>query len=443
VERAWRGCLESLPYYVTRHWGCELLQELSRCKMKSLVAKISLLSATFLIVGVAYAQPRHLRDLSNDTPATANDSRESGVAPAGVSTPHCSLKVLTRLYCVPSHRVCAKPKALPDKGVPNGTRALPAVGIPVLVVWHGVGVVGAENGVGELGTTTRGVKLIRGANALGVSATDGGLRPPLPISVDPSGIPVRPTGDPEPMPPGNGAAGAIGPSKELPPVEAQAPDADPVIPPPSNAAVDVDVPAVDTPEPKDVPAIELPPVPEYVPAVELAPVPKADACGIEAPTPEQVVPVTPVGAVGDTPDVSGLTPGDASSVAPSGVPVGPTSGAAPIPRGDVISSGTVSGTVSGELLMSPTCAKAEPQSTSAAARTAAVVAIIKRLIIGSTRNRTGGGRPAESHFTRRSRRAPGPSLCADCRDSCNPAPIGGPGARHCIGALQRQFFLDD
>jgi hypothetical protein len=224
----------------------------------------------------------------------------------------------------------------------------------VPVVWHGVVPPDDEEGVVDrLGTTTRGVKVIKGANGLGVRATDGGLRPPLPSSVAPRGIPARATDDP-PMPPGD-EADATDPAKELPPVEAQAPDAVPVMPPPSNTD-DVDVPALDIPEPEDVPVIELPPVPK-------------DVCGIEPPAPEHVVAIPFVGAVGDTPDVIGLTPGDASSVAPRGVFVGVTGEPAPMPSGDVICSGTVSGEA---------CAKAEPQPK----RTAAVVANTKRVIIG-------------------------------------------------------------
>jgi hypothetical protein len=52
-------------------------------------------------------------------------------------------------------------------------------------------------------------------------------------------------------------------------------------------------------------------------------------------------------------DVVGLTPGVASSVAPSGRPVTPTGGAAPIPSGEVIPSGGVTAPM-------PTCANAAP-----------------------------------------------------------------------------------
>jgi hypothetical protein len=197
--------------------------------------------------------------------------------------------------------------------------------------------------------------VIKGANGLVVRATDGGLRPPPPISVEPSGIPTRPTDDPEPIPPPNGAD-ATGPAKELLPIEAQAPDAVPVMPPPSKSEVEPDVPVSG-----DVADIEPPPIPK-------------DVCGIEPPTPEHVV-LPVVGPIGDAPDVIGLTPGDASSVAPNGTRVGATGEPGPMPSGEVMPSGAP-----GEMLIPPTCAKAEPQPK----RTAAVVAITKCVIVGST-----------------------------------------------------------
>jgi hypothetical protein len=61
-----------------------------------------------------------------------------------------------------------------------------------------------------------------------------------------------------------------------------------------------------------------------------------------------MVPVTPVG--------NGLTPGDMSSVAPSGTPVGPTDPPAPIPSGEVaLSEGMAD---SGSASESLTCANA-------------------------------------------------------------------------------------
>ena len=66
-------------------------------------------------------------------------------------------------------------------------------------------------------------------------------------------------------------------------------------------------------------------------------------------------------------DVVGLTPGDASSVAPRGIPVGATAAPGPMPSGDVMPSGGP-----GEI-----CPKAEPHPK----RTAAVVVIAKRVIV--------------------------------------------------------------
>lgn len=198
-----------------------------------------------------------------------------------------------------------------------------------------------------MGTTTRGVNVIRGDNGLVVRATDGGLRPPPPSSVEPSGIPARPTDDAEPIPPPD-KVDAAGPAKELLPVKPQAPDAVPVMPPAPDA-----VPVMPPPSNVDVPVLE-------------------DVPGIEPPTPEHVVMMP----VGDAPDVIGLTPSDASSVAPKGRLVGATGEPGPMPSGDVMPRGERPG----RMLVPPICAKAEPQPK----RTAAVIAIIKRVIVGST-----------------------------------------------------------
>jgi hypothetical protein len=157
-----------------------------------------------------------------------------------------------------------------------------------------------------------------GADGLMVRATDGGLRPPAPNSVVPSGIPTRPTDDADPIPVGE-EADAAGPANELLLVVAQVPDAVPTLPPPSKV---------------DVAVIELS-VPDVVPVVEV--VRPKDACGIEPPMPEHgVLAVSPSG---DVPDDVGLTPGDASSVAPRGIPVGAIGEPGPMPSGDVMPSG--------------------------------------------------------------------------------------------------------
>jgi hypothetical protein len=190
-----------------------------------------------------------------------------------------------------------------------------------------------ETGADRLGITTRGVNVIRGADGLGVRRLGRGLRPPTPSSVEPIGIPTLPTDDTEPIPVGN-EVDAAGPAKELPALAAQAPDALPAIPPPSKVAR------------LDAPVIELP-MPEDAPVGEAAR-PK-DACGNDPPMPPHALLVE--GAMGDVPDTIGLTPGDASSVAPMGILVRATGKPGPTPSGDVIPSGAP-----GEMFIPPTCA---------------------------------------------------------------------------------------
>jgi hypothetical protein len=194
-----------------------------------------------------------------------------------------------------------------------------------------------ETGADRLGATTRGVKVIRGTDGLGVRRLGRGLRPPTPSSVEPIGIPTLPTDDTEPIPVGDEAI-AAGPAKEPLALAAQAPDALPAIPPPSKSAVAVpDPPVVELPMPEDAPADE-------------APTPK-DACGSEPPMPPHVVPLLVEGAMGEVPDIIGLTPGDASSVAPMGILAGATGEPGPTPSGDVMPSEGP-----GEMLIPPTCA---------------------------------------------------------------------------------------
>jgi hypothetical protein len=83
--------------------------------------------------------------------------------------------------------------------------------------------------------------------------------------------------------------------------------------------------------------------------------------------------VPPMEGTGDMPLVVGLTPGEASSVAPMGIPVGATGAAGPMPSGDVKPSGDGPGDVP----IPPTCAKAAPQPNSVAA-TAANKRVISR-----------------------------------------------------------------
>jgi len=248
-------------------------------------------------------------------------------------------------------RVASMLRAKPAKGAPNVVGTPSIVGIPLWVVAH-VAVLGdVERGADglESGLVPRRVsELVTGADGFGLSATDGGLTPPLPSSVEPSGIPAGPTDEPGPIDEASGGDA----------VAAQTPGALAAIPPPSKSA-GPDSPGIELAMPADAPVIGLP-MPADAPVI--GPPTPADAGADEAPA--HVAPIT-----GDAPDVIGLTPGVASSVAPMGIPVCPT-GAFGMPSGDVIPSAG-----SGATFMRA-CARAEPQPK----RTAAV-AIAKRVIL--------------------------------------------------------------
>jgi hypothetical protein len=83
-----------------------------------------------------------------------------------------------------------------------------------------------------------------GIEVLGVRMPIGGLNPPVPSSVEPSGTPTRPTDDSEPIPVGDDADAAGDPERLLL-AAAQVPDAVPAIPPPSKMVVEPDVPPED------------------------------------------------------------------------------------------------------------------------------------------------------------------------------------------------------
>jgi hypothetical protein len=91
--------------------------------------------------------------------------------------------------------------------------------------------------------------LVAGAEGLGLSATDGGLSPPPPSSVEPSGIPTGPTGQP---------GEANGGDADAP----QVPSALAVIQPPSNGALP-DSPGVAL-------AVPAPAIPTDAPVIGLA-----------------------------------------------------------------------------------------------------------------------------------------------------------------------------
>jgi len=156
---------------------------------------------------------------------------------------------------------------------------------------------------------------------LGVGTTSNGLTPALPISTEPNGIPVRG------RPPGD--AGDV--AALLVELVAQAPD---------NAAL----PGSDVPVPVPVP----PPS-----KVVLEPdIPDDGLPMTKHVVPFPVIPIVPAGAP--------LSPGDASSVAPMGIPAGGTGEPAAMPSGEV---GPIPGV---GLPIPPTCANAGMQPKSAA-----------------------------------------------------------------------------
>jgi hypothetical protein len=214
-------------------------------------------------------------------------------------------------------RVACAPRARPTKGNPNVVGIPVIVGTPVWVVGQGAVLCGVESGADGLEGVGKGVSVRAGADPFGLRATDGGLKPPPPSSVEPSGIPTIPMDDPGPIDEARGGDAVAD--------AAQAPGALAAIPPPSKGAAP-GVPVTEPPMPADAPVTGLPMLGD-VPVVEL---PMAANGGADE---THVAP-----SIGEAPDVVGLTPGVASSVAPRGTPVCPT-GAFGMPSGDVRPSG--------------------------------------------------------------------------------------------------------
>jgi hypothetical protein len=250
------------------------------------------------------------------------------------------------------------PRARPANGDPNvvGTPAI--VGTPVWVVVHGGGLSEVDDvdrdddpersdDGGASGLSV----LMTGADGFGIRPTEGGLRPALPISVAPMGMPIGPTGDPGVDVAAVAAAAAAPP----PPIGAQGPDAVPAVPPPAALAP--------MPPPSNAALLEAPVV-ALVAAAEAAAADNA---------PPHATPVR--GSSGDAPDMVGLAPGVASSVAPRGIRVGPTGADGPMPRGDVMPKGNP-----GEMLGACACAAPRPKT---AAASAAASTIAKRVIMAS------------------------------------------------------------
>jgi hypothetical protein len=170
-------------------------------------------------------------------------------------------------------------------------------------------------------------------DALGVGTTTSGLTPAFPISTEPSGIPVP----------------------------AILPDAVEDI-----AAVDEALPLGLAPQITPLPGNEVPiPGPIPPPSYVLAP----DIPDEGLPIAEHVVPTPVMPAV---PSVSGLSPGDASSVAPKGIPVGGTDAPGMMPSGEVAAIPGIG--------LPPTCEKAGENAELQLRRAAATVAIHRRFI---------------------------------------------------------------
>jgi hypothetical protein len=250
-------------------------------------------------------------------------------------------------------RVSSVPRLRPVNGDPNVVGRPEIVGTPLCVSVHGGGL-SEVDGVdrnddveeSEDGGASGLSMFMTGAEGFGISATDGGLSPALPISVAPMPMPTGPTGDPGVDVPAVAAAAA-----PAPPIGAHGPDALAVVPPPATPAP--------MPPPSNV-ALPEAPVVALVTAAEVAAADNA---------PPHATPVR--GSSGDAPERIGLAPGVASSVAPRGTRVGPTGALGPMPSGDVMPKGNP-----GEML--DACACAAPQLKSAATST-----IAKRVIMAS------------------------------------------------------------
>ncbi len=186
------------------------------------------------------------------------------------------------------------------------------------------------------------------------------LTPRLPISMDPNGIPVRA------LPPGVVGDVDVGVEEEARLLEPA-----PHIPDIPEVCSIPDV--VDIPDVADVPDVAmLPDVAAVAGATAPAAIPPPSKLAVDPNMDDDAVPkvehvvlllgiaIVPVASVG-----AGLTPGDAISVAPRGMPVGET--VEPVPK----PSGEVAPTVGVGLAIPLTCAIA-PLQTISAGRTAAI-----------------------------------------------------------------------
>jgi hypothetical protein len=180
--------------------------------------------------------------------------------------------------------------------------------------------------VGIVGTTGARAPTVGDTVIIGTAAAE--LTPRLLISVDPIGIPVRAAA------PATVGAVDIGVDDEATLLEPE-----PHIP--DNPDVSIIPGLVDIPDVADPDVAGVPDIVEDVEAPTGVPPPSKvevdpNICDGAVPTVEHDVPLlgtVPVVEVG-----IGLTPGDASSVAPNGIPVPPTDAPGLLPSGEVIPS---------------------------------------------------------------------------------------------------------
>jgi hypothetical protein len=209
--------------------------------------------------------------------------------------------------------------------------------------------------VGMVGTTAVGPTKPTLGDTLSVGTAAAELTPRLPISVDPIGIPVRAA------PPGVIGDVDVGVEDEtmLLEPEPHMPDM-PEVSNPDVAEIADDVESSGEVDIPDVAAVAGAAAPVVIPPPsKLAVDPNIDDGAV--PMVEHVVPpvgmeIVPVASPG-----AGLTPGDAISVEPSGIPVGETG--EPVA---VMPSGVVVARLGVGLAMPLTCAMAALQATSAA-----------------------------------------------------------------------------
>jgi hypothetical protein len=198
-------------------------------------------------------------------------------------------------------------------------------------------------------------------NTLVVGTAAAELTPRLPISMDPNGIPVRAT------PPGAVGDVDVGVDDEamLLEPEPHIPDSPDV----SRIPEVADVPAVadiaDEVDIPDVAAVAGAAVPTAIPPPSKLAVDPNIPAG-EVPVVEHVEPLLGIEIVPVTPTGAGLTPGDAISVEPRGMPVWGTAEPAPMPSGDVAASVGVG------LAIPLTCAMAAALQRTSAEKTAAI-----------------------------------------------------------------------